>query len=428
MKLIKHLTATLFVVALLYPALFPQGASAQNGTLTPYSSYGYGVLRDNATSAQRQMGGVGYAMKNGRQVNVMNPASYAGMDSLTFLFDMGIDMTNLWQEEAIDGKKKHSSTFGGGLDYITAQFPVSKRIGMSVGVLPFSSVGYSFGSSVDRGSVDHKGDGSWNKLYLGLAYMPFEGFSVGANVSYLFGKIWSDSYTTPITGTTTLFERVLNARDWHLDLGAMYNFYVNPDNRVTLGFTWSPKKDIHGRLISYYYIADDTNDSNRPEEQENVPLKGYSMPNSFGAGISYEWQKRLTVEFDFSYQEWGKAKYSSALQLPGEQGTSLKNRSRYALGASFTPAVRGNYLKRIQYRAGGFYTDDYVVVRGNSVREYGAGIGFGFPIPNFKSIISLGVEWRHRQANPNPLLKEDYLNITLGVNFNELWFRKSKIY
>ena len=35
---------------------------AQNGTMTPYSRYGYGILNDNATSAQRAMGGVGYAM------------------------------------------------------------------------------------------------------------------------------------------------------------------------------------------------------------------------------------------------------------------------------------------------------------------------------------------------------------------------------
>ena len=28
----------------------------------------------------------------------------------------------------------------------------------------------------------------------------------------------------------------------------------------------------------------------------------------------------------------------------------------------------------------------------------------------------------------DPLIKENYFNITLGLNFNEMWFRKSKIY
>ena len=35
------------------------GAMAQN-TTTPYSMYGYGMLRDNATSMQRQMGSVAW--------------------------------------------------------------------------------------------------------------------------------------------------------------------------------------------------------------------------------------------------------------------------------------------------------------------------------------------------------------------------------
>ncbi len=74
---------------------------AQNGTMTPYSSYGLGVLRDGATSAQRTMGGVGYAMRSGRQINAMNPASYAAIDTLTFLFDMGIDLTSLKQSEVV---------------------------------------------------------------------------------------------------------------------------------------------------------------------------------------------------------------------------------------------------------------------------------------------------------------------------------------
>ena len=84
---------TLLAAVVLMGAAF--GAAAQNSTMTPYSRYGYGQLSDNASSMQRSMGGVGYAMNSGRQINVMNPASYAMMDSLTFLFDMGVDFTIL---------------------------------------------------------------------------------------------------------------------------------------------------------------------------------------------------------------------------------------------------------------------------------------------------------------------------------------------
>ena len=99
-----------------------------------------------------------------------------------------------------------------------------------------------------------------------------------------------------------------------------------------------------------------------------------------------------------------------------------------ALGAQFTPKLRGNYIESIQYRVGGFYNRDYLRVLGNNVKEYGATIGFGLPVPTLKTIINIGLEWKHRQANPNPLIKEDYLSVTFGFNINELWFRPSRIY
>ena len=69
---------------------------AQNNTNSPYSRYGYGILEDNAVGANRGMGGVGYGFQSGRQINIKNPASYAAMDSLTFLFDIGVSLQNTW--------------------------------------------------------------------------------------------------------------------------------------------------------------------------------------------------------------------------------------------------------------------------------------------------------------------------------------------
>ncbi len=62
--------------------------SAQD-IVSPYSRLGYGLLNNNATATQRQMGGVGYAMNSGRQINAMNPASYASNELMAFLFYMG---------------------------------------------------------------------------------------------------------------------------------------------------------------------------------------------------------------------------------------------------------------------------------------------------------------------------------------------------
>ena len=163
---------------------------------TPYSKMGYGMLSDNASSIQRSMGGVGYAMKGGRIVNVMNPASYANVDSLTFLWDVGIDLTNLWSKEN-DNK---GYNFGGGLDYLTGHFKVAKGLGAAFGLLPYSSVGYSYGSEIKGGSESRSGSGGFNQLFVGLGYEPIKNLSVGFNFAYLFG---TTSNTTLINSNST---------------------------------------------------------------------------------------------------------------------------------------------------------------------------------------------------------------------------------
>ena len=147
MNLIKKITAFTALAAIISIQAIAQSP------MSPYSRYGYGILRDKVTSTQRAMGGVGYAMNSGRQINAMNPASYAMCDSLTFLFDMGVTYTKLWSQEPSESGTLRESSNGGGLDYLTLQFPVSRNIGMSVGLVPVSSVGYSFGSKIKNGSA-----------------------------------------------------------------------------------------------------------------------------------------------------------------------------------------------------------------------------------------------------------------------------------
>lgn len=400
---------------------------AQN-VQTPYSMYGYGILGDRATSLQRQMGGVGVAMNSGRQVNVMNPASYAATDSMTFLFDMGADLSFMWSQEG--SAKEH--TTGGGVDYITMQFPLSKYMGASVGLLPYSSVGYAFGNDITHGTMENQGSGGINELYLGVAG-GFKGFSLGVNVSYDFGNIVNDVFAVPSGGGNTKFEHVMKVRDWNILIGAQYTARITRNDRLTLGVTYSPKKTLLGK--TWATIQETTISSEEPREVARMTMKGnYYTPNSIAAGLSYTHERtnRFTVEFDYSWQGWKDTKYSPLYSTADPsvkvfEGMEFNNRSRYAAGVEYVPRLRGSYMQRVAYRLGAYYTDDYLKIRDNGVREYGVSAGFGFPTVEGKTMINLGLEWKMRQAHPQSLIKENYLNITLGVNFNEVWFFKRKI-
>ncbi|MDE6537028.1 MAG: hypothetical protein K2M13_03195 [Muribaculaceae bacterium] len=426
MKRLKLILASL--VAVLF-------ASAQNQT-SPYSMYGYGILGDRATSMQRQMGSIGYAMNSGRQINVMNPASYAAMDSLTFLFDLGADVSLLWSEE--NGSRERST--GGGVDYLTMQFPISKHMGGSIGLLPYSSVGYAFGNDIFHGTLSNQGSGGINQLYLGYAG-EFKGLSLGFNLSYDFGNIVNDVFTTTQSGGQAKYEHVMQIRDWNINIGAQYTYRWNKFHKVVAGVTYSPKKSMRGKT---WVTAQETAQDVEPDTLAYMKMKGkYYSPTSIGAGISYTFEKnyRLLVEADLTWQQWSKAPYSALYddkKLEGQRpvnvaqvlapGMKFNDRTRFAFGGEFVPKVRGAYWQRMSYRAGASFANDYLNINGNKLREVSVSCGLGFPTIEGKTMINLGLEWKKRSAHPQKLISENYFNITLGVNFNEVWFWQRKIH
>lgn len=413
---------------LLFVALFATigllNANSQN-SVTPYSMYGYGMLNDNATSMQRQMGGVGYAMNSGRQINVMNPASYAQIDSLTFLWDIGADVSMLWSKE---GSVKENAV-GGGLDYLTMQFPLGKHMGGSAGLLPYTSVGYSFGNEIKHGTMSNQGYGGITQAYIGVSGK-VAGFSLGVNVAYKFGNIINDIYANTADGSETLFEHVMQIRDWDITIGAQYSARIKKHHKLTLGATYSPKKTMRGKTWAEFW---DTSKDSKHDTVAYMNMKGnYYQPNTIGVGINYQYERtsRLTAEVDFTWQDWSKATYSPLYMENGNvafQGMTFNDRWKIAAGFEYIPRLRGNYFQRMSYRIGANYTYDYLIVNGNNVKDYGISAGFGFPTPEGKTVINLGFEWKHRNASPQTLISENYFNITLGINFNELWFWQRKI-
>ncbi len=385
---------------------------------TPYSKMGYGMLSDNVSSIQRSMGGVGYAMKGGRIINVMNPASYANVDSLTYLWDVGVDLTNLWSKE--NGNKGYN--FGGGLDYLTGHFRVTKGLGAAFGLLPYSSVGYSYGGDIDGGSESRSGNGGFNQLFVGVGYEPVKNLSVGFNFAYLFG---STSNTTLInSNSTSYFNRNMKMRDWNAQFGLQYSLPLSKGrDLLTVGATFQPKKSFHGDAWATSFDSQDS----KIDTIGFTSMSGkYEQPASIGVGLSYNLNRKLTLEADYTYQKWSKAKYES---IEGFEPSPMHfdDRWKIAGGVQFTPNKRGSYVGAMSFRAGVFYNHDYMNYNGNNVRDYGASVGVGLPAPGGKTTVNLGVEWRHRETSPTQLITENYLNITLGVNFNELWFWKSRI-
>ena len=106
---------------------------AQTSTNSPYTRYGLGELSDQHFGNSKAMGGIAYGLRNGLQVNAANPASYTAIDSLTFIFDIGLSLQNAnFKENGVSTNAKNSS-----FDYIAMQYRLCKRMGMAIGFLPY---------------------------------------------------------------------------------------------------------------------------------------------------------------------------------------------------------------------------------------------------------------------------------------------------
>ena len=145
---------------------------AQSGTNSPYSQYGLGELSDQTSGFNRGMNGLGLGFREHNQMNYINPASYSALDSLSFIFDMGISgqLTN-FKENSRKVNAKNAD-----LEYVQAGFRAARHLGVSFGVLPFTNVGYdySFSGTVNGDANnttytnEYSGSGGLHQVYLGF--------------------------------------------------------------------------------------------------------------------------------------------------------------------------------------------------------------------------------------------------------------------
>ena len=391
---------------------------AQNSTNSPYTRYGYGDLANRSFGAGRSMGGIGIGLRSPKQINPMNPASYSSMDSMTFLFDFGATA----QLSRFDDGVNTQNDVNGNVEYMAMQFPLHKQIAMSVGLLPYSHVGYTYGETKTspEGLVYNEtftGVGGLNLLYAGLSIDIWKKrLSIGANVNYLFG---ANTYTagaiygqTGSTGTNST--KKLKLRGATFDLGLQYTQPLSKTDKIVFGMTFAPKMRLNNS--TYESIANGS-----VSTIDTISGLAYDKPMESGFGASYVKDDKFIIAADFSYQGWNNA-------LIAGKSDELKNRIKVSTGFEYIPNLYSRpYLNRTRYRLGMNYTNSYVQVRGRGYKEYGATLGAGFPISDSRSFINVSLEYVKIKADNKTMIDEDYLKMTLSYTFNELWFFKRKV-
>lgn len=401
-----RLRKKILILAVLLSAVL----SAQNNTSSPYSRYGYGELNDNVPGAFRAMGGVGLAMRDHKVINPSNPASISSVDSMTFMFDLGASAMWANYTDWLGTRNRAN----GNLEYINLQFPIwSPYIAFSAGVLPYSMVGYNMKlahtvSENCHDTVTYSGTGGFTQVYGGLSVNLFDWVAVGVNLYYMFGDVtnmrdlkFAETAYLPISETSNL-----HANDIHLRYGLQF-FHTFGQHGFVLGGVFENKSSFN----CLHTVVETTT-----LDIVDVP-QGYDLPMIYGGGLTYIYDKRLTISAEGLYTDWAKVRYAS-------QTGVLRSRLKLSFGAEYAhrPGAR-KYYQNMLFRLGASISDSYI--KNINAKDFSVSVGVGFPLRNSATIINTSLEYNHRGTNA--LVNENSLKLTINASISETWFFKRKL-
>lgn len=431
----KKILAAVLFTALATPSF------AQSGTNSPYSQYGLGLLSDQTSGFNRGMNGLGLGFREHNQVNYINPASYSSIDSLSFIFDVGISgqVTNF--DEGGVKKNANNSNF----EYAVAGFRAARHLGVSFGIIPFTNVGYNYSNTANVGGITgsdatsyvntYSGSGGLHQIYVGAGWEPFKGFSFGANVSYLWGSYTrsvTNSYTDNYINTLSKYYTA-STHSYKLDFGVQYTTKISKKDMLTVGLTYSPGHKLGGK--SECTVVSTNSQTAVSDTSSYSVSKALEIPVMYGAGLTWNHDNKLKLGFDYSLQKWGSVVapvYNVTNNVPSytaEKG-QFTDRHKYTFGGELCPQENSrNFFKRIHYRLGASYATQYLKINGvDGPKEYSVSAGFGIPIMNGynnRSILNISGQWVRQDSKM--FIKENTFRINIGLTFNEKWFAKWKM-
>ena len=444
LNMFKKINYTAAVLAL----LFGTAAKAQVTTQSPYSKFGLGNVKPLVLPQFRAMGGVSTAIFSPTgysNINMQNPASYAGITLTTADIGASGTIMNLKKDDVSE------RSFNGSLNHVTLAFPVSRGSALSVGVLPYTELGYEFknratlgsaaGSSPEQIDYLYSGEGGLNKAYLGYGFQIGDHFRLGANAEYIFGNLLQTGSSELVKQTDELGNpNVVNARVQSknsiggvaFSYGTQYNIPFNSKTSFTIGYSGTAGSSINSKrsIVASQYTKNPTTGDETPYLDQLSNTEGSSlkmkMPMTHNFGVSLQKYNVWVIGADYRRGKW------SDLSI-GDVNQQLQDTYGFSAGGQITPDITsiGSYWNRVDYRVGFSYDKTYVQLNDQDIKQSAISFGFGFPLapsPARRSFykINFTTEIGKRGALTNSLIQENFINFHLGFTLNDRWFQRFK--
>ena len=401
-------------------------SAAQNHLNSPYSRFGLGDLMPRTSAGIAAMGGTGYTYQSATTVNFANPASYIGLDTLSFLLDAAFS----WKNHTLTASTiQRGATFK--FDYLSAGFSFAKWWKTAIGIQPYSIMNYSITEekTIDTltQTLSYIGDGGVNEIFWGNSFRLFKNFSLGVNASVLVGTYaknrvieWGNPYDF-----NTKIENSNRIRGAVVTLGAQYFIPVKEKGDLGLGFVYTlpiPVQSTETNTISTYWGKDYSTfqiDTLYPE----TPIKhSHAMPTQIGGGISWGKKDKYFVGIDFTWKNWSNYKFD------GVKDPYLSDAYKISVGGNYTPNYMSNkFFSRMTFSLGAKLEQTYLFLEGEQLSQFGMNFGVLFPLKRSKTAFGIVFEYGQLGTTVNNLIKENYFTATVNLRIHERWYQRKKL-
>ncbi|MBE9509809.1 MAG: hypothetical protein IMY71_02940 [Bacteroidetes bacterium] len=420
----------LFFIILFLPHL----AAGQADNNSPYSRFGIGDIAHHSFGKNRALGGISFGLRDPNAIVIANPASLSARDTMSFLFEFGVigKSTELSSGNLTD--RFDDINF----NHLAIAFPITKRLGTSIGIIPYSNQNYNIISTIREGDILYNpatgdldckyiGEGGINQFFIGNALKLNKNLSVGFNFSYLFGtleRIRTLSFVDRYDFYNSKYSDKTIIGDIKFDWGLQYTANLKHDLELTVGAIFSSntklsaKQEVLQENIVYSVDPGIYTDTVQNYTDDNGHI---FLPGKIGAGFTLKKGDKLMIGADYYSQNWSDARFFG-------KSDSLKNANTIRGGIEFLPNSRDlrNYLNSIHYRIGGHYSNTYLQLSGEQITDFGISFGLGLPLRGSKSIFNIAFELGQRGTLDKNLIKEKYGILSFSLTLYDFWFLKPK--
>lgn len=407
---------------------------AQVTTQSPYSRYGLGNVKGFVLPQLRAMGGISagvYKPNAYNNINMQNPASYAGIDFTTLDIGATAVFNQLKKGNTTEG------SFNGSLSHIALAFPLVRgKSAISFGLLPYTQIGYQFSNAekIDTTNVNHlySGEGGLSKAYFGIGQALGQYVRIGANVEYLFGNL-VENRSVELDKSASINARLQNKNSVggiSFSYGAQFTIPLSTKSRITLGYSGSSPSKVNSTrtYVATQYTRNSSGEENAAAdtiELINGKKTNLKLPLVHNFGFTIQKDNKWVFGGDYRMGNWSK------LTIDGEN-QGLEDSWGFSAGGQYTPdmgAVSG-YFKRVDYRVGFTYDKTYIKMKDQDIKQMAVTFGFGLPLASNRNSaykLNFTTELGKRGTLLNNLVQENYINFHLGFTINDRWFQKFKL-